>query len=330
MSVKVLHPGMLVTVQDLGRYGGQKYGVIVSGSMDPVSVRIANLLVGNKENEGTLEITLFGTSLEFEQDHLIAITGGHLQPMIDGEPAPMWRPLLMKKGTVLQFKSGSTGSRAYIAFAGGLVVPEIMGSKSTYLRANIGGYEGRALQKRDVLTCGKMNAISESFIEQLNSMKGHFPWSVDYTLFFNFLKTQTIRILKGSEYERFDEASKHALVNELYTLTTKADRMGFQLEGATLKLSETFELLSEGVTYGTIQVPSNGQPIILMADRQTTGGYPKIGQVITADLPRLAQSLPMNQLKFEIVSMEEAEQALIEQEEILHELSISIRCKALL
>lgn len=329
MSIKVLHPGLLTTIQDLGRYGGQKFGIIVSGAMDPISTRIANLLVGNNANEGTLEITMFGTSLQFEEDHLVAITGAHLHPTIDGEPAPMWRPVLIRSGSILQFSSGSLGARAYIAFAGGLVVPEVLGSKSTYLKANMGGYEGRPLQKGDLLTCGETNAISESFLSQLRNLSTHFTWSVNYMLFLHFDKTKTVRILKGSEYERFDACSKKNLVNKRHTLTNKSDRMGIQLEGATLKLSETFELLSEGVTYGTIQVPSSGNPIILMADRQTTGGYPKIGQVITADLPKIGQSLPSNQLKFEIVSIKEAEQALIKQEEMLHHLSTSIYSKTL-
>ena len=292
MTVKVLRPGLLATIQDLGRHGYQRYGVIVGGAMDNYSLRLANLLVGNEEGEAALEVTLFGTSLQFEKDMLIALTGGDLLATIDEEHAPMWRPLFVKKGSLLQFKSAIKGCRAYVSFAGGIAVPEVMESKSTYLRAKIGGFQGRALQKGDVFECGEISAIAQSFISQSKKRNSHRTWSVSCNPLLNLQQTQTIRLLKGNEFERFDKESRHALFNRPYTLTAQSDRMGSRLKGCTLSLSEEFELLSEGVTYGTIQVPPNGQPIVLMADRQTTGGYPKIGQVISADLPRLAQLQP--------------------------------------
>ncbi|MBT2719566.1 biotin-dependent carboxyltransferase family protein [Bacillus sp. ISL-46] len=329
MSIKVHQPGLLTTIQDLGRFGSQKFGVLVSGAMDPISLKIANLLVGNNEGEGALEITLFGTTLEFETDELIAITGGDLQPAIDGNVAPMWRPILIRKGSILKFKSAINGCRAYVAFAGGIDVPEVMGSKSTYLRAAIGGFHGRALQKGDEFESGTFNRISRSFVHQLEQMTTHFPWSVNYSEFIRFNKTQTIRVLRGAEFERFDTASQQTFFSDRYTLTTQADRMGYRLEGESLHLSEKFELLSEGVTYGTIQVPSNGQPIILMVDRQTTGGYPKIGQVISIDLPCLAQMQPNCEIEFKEVSLEQAEIELIMQEQKLRKLALGIRFKAL-
>jgi antagonist of KipI len=329
MSIKVHHPGLLTTIQDLGRFGSQKFGVLVSGAMDPVSLRVANLLVGNNEGEGALEITLFGTTLEFETDELVAITGGDLQPTIDGKDAPMWRPVLIRKGSILKFKSAIYGCRAYVAFAGGIDVPEVMGSKSTYLRAGIGGLHGRALQKGDVFESGTFNTLSQSFVHQLERLTTHFTWSVNYSDFITFNKTQTIRVLRGAEFERFDTASQQTFFSNRYTLTTQADRMGYRLEGESLNLSEQFELLSEGVTYGTIQVPSNGKPIILMVDRQTTGGYPKIGQVISIDLPCLAQMQPNANIEFKEVSLEQAELELIMQEQKLQKLSLGIRFKAL-
>lgn len=329
MSVKVLHPGLMTTIQDLGRFGSQKFGVLVSGAMDATSLKIANLLVGNNEGEGALEVTLFGLTLQFESDQLIAITGGDLQPTIDGEKVPLWRPILIRKGSILQFKSAIKGCRAYLAFAGGIDIPEIMGSKSTYLRAAIGGFQGRALQKGDVFTCGTPNTISQSFVHQLEKMNAHFTWSVNYSEFLSLNKKQTIRVVQGSEYKRFDSASLQKFFSNPYTLTTQADRMGYRLEGEQLCLSEQFELLSEGVTYGTIQVPSNGQPIILMVDRQTAGGYPKIGQVISADLPRLAQLQPNSTIQFKEVSLEQAETELIKQERMLRKLAMGIRMKAL-
>ena len=329
MTVKVLHPGLLTTIQDLGRYGSQRYGVIVGGAMDSYSLRVANLLVGNEEGEGALEITLFGTTLLFEKERLIAITGGDLLATIDGEHAPMWRPILVKKGSVLRFKSAVKGCRAYLSFAGGIAIPEVMGSKSTYLRAGIGGFQGRALHKGDTFQCGKMNKLGQLFTDKLKMMNGHFKWSVNYNLLINLQQTQKIRVLKGTEFKRFDEKAQQTLFNEPYILTTHADRMGSRLEGPSLSLDEEFELLSEGVTYGTIQIPPNGQPIILMADRQTTGGYPKIGQIISADLPSLAQLQPGAVIHFKEISQEGAETELFKIERIINKIKISINFKAM-
>ena len=327
MTVKVLHPGLLTTIQDLGRFGSQQYGVIVSGAMDQYSLRIANLLIGNEQSEGALEITLLGTSLEFQKDWLIAITGGDLHVTIDGERAPMWRPIVVAKGSVLKFNYAVQGCRAYVAFAGGIDVPAVMGSKSTYIRAGIGGFQGRALQKGDVFSCGEMNDYSGSLVRDLAEVEDQLNWAVNYNSLIHLEQTQTIRVLKGTEFDRFDEKSQQALFNASYTLTTNSDRMGSRLEGPALSLRENFELLSEGVTYGTIQVPPNGQPIILMADRQTTGGYPKIGQVITADLPSLAQLRPGATIQFKEVSLEQAEKELLRNERIIQEIKMAINLK---
>lgn len=327
MGIKVVQPGLLATIQDLGRYGVQKFGVIVGGAMDSNSLRIANLLVGNSQNEGALEVTLYGTSLLFESDELIAITGGNLQPTVDGKEVPMWRPLFIRKGSTLKFQAAISGCRAYVAFGGGIQVPIVMNSKSTYLRAGIGGFEGRRLEKGDVFECGNRTALGDDLFYQLQNEPTHFPWSVNYTSFINLKKMKTIRIIRGSEYDRFDENSINTFLSTPYTVSMQADRMGYRLEGEIIKLKEPFELLSEGVTYGTIQVPSNGQPIILMADRQTTGGYPKIGQVISADLSSLAQMQATDQVYFQEVTLEEAQIALIEQEKQLNSLILGLRFK---
>ncbi|MEI3606304.1 biotin-dependent carboxyltransferase family protein [Pseudogracilibacillus sp. SE30717A] len=327
MSIEILQSGLLATIQDLGRFGSQKYGVIVGGAMDPLAVRIGNILVGNEEGEAAIEITMYGTEILFKEDQLIAITGGQLDPHVDGEKLPMWRPVLIRKGQILHFKALRSGCRAYIAIAGGLEVPEVMGSKSTYLRAGIGGYEGRELRTGDILTFGYLTEHSKTLTKQLQEMPSHFTWSVNYSSFYTFKKKETIRILLGAEYERFTKDSQKKLISSPFKLTVNADRMGYQLEGTKLMLKKQFELLSEGVTYGTIQIPSNGQPIILMADCQTTGGYPKIGQVISADLPRLAQLQPGSEIRFQIVTIDEAEDILIEQEKDIHEVKIGIQFK---
>lgn len=217
MTVKILNQGLLTSVQDSGRYGSQKYGVIVSGAMDKYSLRVANLLVGNNENEGALEVTLLGTSLQFEKDLLIAITGGDLLAVIDGERAPTWRPILVRKGSVLQFKSPLKGCRAYVAFAGGMAIPEVMGSKSTYLRAGIGGFKGRALQKEDVIECGEMNEFSTSLFHQLNKKNDDFTWTVNYDALINLQQAQTIRVIRGTEFDdSMKKVKKHFLMNRTH------------------------------------------------------------------------------------------------------------------
>lgn len=328
MSLKVVEPGLLATIQDLGRFGTQKYGIIVSGAMDTISLRIANLLIGNNEKEAGIEVTYYKTSFVFEQDHIIAITGGNLQPTIDNVYAPMWRPLLIKKGSTLKFNRAISGCRAYLAIAGGVSVPEELGSKSTYTRAGIGGYKGRALQKDDTLKIGCLSRTNQLFFKQLKSASPNVSWHVDYSTLFTFQKKEKIRVLKGNEFEHFNKETQQAFMTKTFTLTTQADRMGYKFEGPTLERTDSSEVLSAGVTYGTIQVPSNGQPIILMADRQTTGGYPKIGQVISADLPKLAQLQPTNKVNFESISIDQAEEELLYVEEIIKEIRLAIYLKA--
>ena len=326
MSVNVLNAGLLTTVQDIGRTGSQKFGVLVSGAMDSYSMRMANLLVGNDEREGVLEITLFGTKLQFEEDTLIAITGGDLQTTIDGIPVANWRPALVKKGAVLKFGFAIEGCRAYLAIAGGIDIPVVMGSKSTYMVAGIGGFKGRALQQNDQLSFGKMSASNEK-VFTLIEREGTPNWAVPHHPLISLESTQTIRIIEGTEYKHFDEASKQLLVHEPYVVTPQSNRMGLRLEGQALSLTEKLELLSEGVTFGTIQIPPNGKPIILMADRQTAGGYPKIGQVITADLGSLSQVKPNAKLYFQLITHAEAERELIAKEELINQIQIGIRYK---
>ncbi|WP_419961980.1 biotin-dependent carboxyltransferase family protein [Psychrobacillus sp. BM2] len=325
MSIKVLHHGLMTTIQDLGRYGSQKFGVIVGGAMDSYSLRLGNLLVGNIENEAALEITLYGTTLQFEEETLIAITGGDFLPTINGIPAPLWTPMVVKKDSILKFHTAINGSRAYVAIAGGIDIPEVMGSKSTYLRASIGGYKGRALQKGDVLPLAHSYDLEYETSE--TNKKNKISWSINYNELINFSKHQVIRVIQGTEFDRFDKESQHNLWTEVFTISVQSDRMGYRLEGISLSLSKNFELLSEGVTFGTIQIPPNGQPIILMADRQTTGGYPKIGQVISADLPTLAQLQPTATIQFKEVTLEEAEHVFIQNEQKINLIKKAINYK---
>ncbi|ARJ39802.1 KipI antagonist [Sporosarcina ureae] len=326
MSINVLNAGLLTTIQDIGRTGSQKFGVLVSGAMDSYSMRIANLLVGNDEREGVFEITLFGTMLQFEEDTLIAITGGDLQTTIDGIPVANWRPVIIKKGSILKFGFAIEGCRAYLAIAGGIDIPVVMGSKSTYLVAGIGGFKGRALQQNDHLSFGQLTKSNDKVFTRIEQ-QGTPDWAVPHHPFISLASTQTIRIMEGTEYQHFDGASKQRLVSEPYVVTPQSNRMGLRLEGQALSLTEKLELLSEGVTFGTIQIPPNGKPIILMADRQTAGGYPKIGQVITADLGSLSQVKPNAKLTFKLITHAEAERELIAKEERINQIKIGIQQK---
>lgn len=330
MSLRVERPGLLTSIQDLGRYGYQKYGVIVSGAMDSISLRIANLLVGNQEKEAVLEMTLVGASFIAEQDLLIAVTGGDMLVAIDQKTLPLWRPVFVKKGSQLRFQSSLTGCRTYLAVAGGFAVDEVMESKSTYLRGEIGGYKGRRLQTGDIINCGIF--VSTPILEQLrNSLSDSFSatkWHVNPETFIN-LKEKVIRVIKGGEFELFTNESQEHFFNGEFQITPNSDRMGFRLQGAPLQMEEPVELISEPVTNGTIQVPKDGNPIVLLADRQTTGGYPKFAQVVTVDLPLLAQKKPGEKIRFKEISLEEAEQLYLRQEKQLEKLKAGLQLKAL-
>lgn len=307
---------MLSTVQDLGRIGYRKDGIIVSGAMDGLALEIGNLLLGNESGEGGLECTIIGPKLQFQADHLVAITGGNLSPMIDGQPVKMWSPLFIRKGEVLSFGAAVEGCRSYLTVFGGFDIPKVLGSYSTYLKAGFGGYNGRALKANDELFFKKSYS---------HSGKG-FNWSADLKLYPGF-DGNCIRVMKGPEYELFTDQSKLDLFKGSYTITKEADRMGYRLEGAPLTTTEPHEMLSSAVSFGTVQVTPNGSAILLMADHQTTGGYPRVLQVIMADLTKLAQMKSGQQIQFQPVSLSEARKALIQRVNQLKQLKQTLTFK---
>lgn len=320
--LKIIKSGMLTSVQDLGRYGFQKYGVIASGVMDPFAHRIANLLVGNPDNAATLEISLIGPAIEFDQDAIIAICGGDLSPEIDGKDCKMWRILAVAKGSVLSFGKPKKGCRAYLAIAGGIAVRDVMHSKSTYLRAEIGGFQGRALKAGDNLPVGP---VPEKRLAALRrAATAEIEWQIQAPLYYH---EPIVRMMRGRQFDLFDSDSQERIFTELFTVSSHSDRMGYRLEGAPLALETHGELISEPVAFGSIQVPSDGHPIVLMADRQTTGGYPKIGQVASIDLPLIAQLNPGNRIRFKEINLEEAHKRLIDQEQHIRQLKIGIDLK---
>ncbi|MCM3612021.1 biotin-dependent carboxyltransferase family protein [Planococcus sp. MERTA32b] len=309
--------GMQTTVQDLGRTGFQKHGVVASGAMDPYALRMANLLVGNEENAAALEITLMGPSIHFEEEHVISICGGDLTPQLDGKAVKSWRAVTAAKGQTLTFGKPGSGSRCYVAVAGGIAVPEVMGSRSTYMRAELGGYQGRALEAGDQLVVGEASADQKS----ADHDKSWFAPSPLYS------SNPVIRVIKGRQFEMFSEGSRRHFFTEDFSVNPRSDRMGYRLDGPRLALAEAQEMISEAVAFGSIQVPADGNPIILMADRQTAGGYPKIAEVITVDLPLVSQLKPGDRLRFKEVSIEEAQRLLRLQEKTINCLKRAIKYK---
>ncbi|MFS0655907.1 biotin-dependent carboxyltransferase family protein [Bacillus sp. 179-C3.3 HS] len=335
MSLHVVKPGMFTTIQDQGRRGYQKYGVLTSGGMDQLSLRIANILTGNDEGEAVLEITLMGTGPVFtsQTDQLIAVTGADVKVDIDGESAPLWKPLFIRSGSTITFGLCKRGCRAYLAVAGGIDVEPVMKSKSTYVRAEIGGLKGRPLEKGDELTIGKPSSIANGLCNMLKRKKKqtryHAPdWTVNHSHFLPLWESPVIRVLAGKQMPLFREDSQRAFFSQPFQVTPQSDRMGCRLKGESIRLKEKRELISEAVAFGSIQIPPDGQPIILLADRQTTGGYPRIGEVATVDLPLIAQAMPGASLHFQLVEHHEAVQALIMQEEGLRELTARVKWEA--
>jgi len=330
--ITIIKSGLLTSIQDLGRYGYQKYGIITSGAMDQLAHRIANLLTGNDESQATLEITLIGPIIQFEEDALISICGGDLTPMINGEVIPLWRSIFIKKGSKLSFGPCKSGCRAYLAVAGGFKVPDILNSKSTYLRAGIGGFLGRALKSGDQLEIQEPSPLAKKMFQYLKNQLGSYTykemeWSITANLIPKYQNEQCIRVMKGREFELFTKESRKKFFTERFGITVQSDRMGYRLKGPTLKLEKSGEMLSEAVSFGTIQVPSEGNPIVLLADRQTTGGYPKIGQIASVDLPLVAQEKPGDTLTFSIISLKEAQQLYLKQEQAIQLLKRGIELK---
>ena len=328
MTLHVLEPGLLTTVQDLGRPGYQGDGIPEGGAMDPVAHRVANQLVGNSDDAATLEITMTGPSLRFETEALVAFAGADLAVTIDDIPVPGWRPVSVRAGATLRSGALRSGCRAYFATAGGIDVPRVLGSRSTYLRAAIGGMRGRALKRSDVVPTGVPTTLGRAITTMLtrgDRVLCVAPWGAGPSLRPPYADTPTVRMIEGAHTSRLTPRARELLVQTEFRVGVQSDRMGYRLEAAALELSSPVELLSEAVAFGTVQLPPNGKPIILMADRQTTGGYPRIGAVATVDLPLLAQLKPGDRVRFRIISLEEAQSYYLAREHDLVQSAQAIR-----
>ena len=294
--IEVIKPGLLTTVQDKGRWGYQCYGVAVAGAMDPFALASANRLVGNPEGAAGLEMTLLGPTLRLHRETIFALAGADLGPRLNGEPIPNWTCHLAQSGALLDFAVRKSGIRAYLAISGGIDVPPIMGSRATYLLGRFGGLDGRALKPRDRLP------ILPPAVESRNFNGRVFPEDLRPP----YRKNPTLRVVPGPFADFFSREAIQVLFSTEYTITPQSDRMGYRLQGEPLRRQKPKELISCGLANGTIQVPPDGQPIILLADRQSIGGYPIVATLILADLPLIAQCAPGDKLRFSPVSIEEA------------------------
>ncbi|GAA0314919.1 biotin-dependent carboxyltransferase family protein [Oceanobacillus oncorhynchi subsp. oncorhynchi] len=294
--LEVMKPGLSTSIQDTGRVGYQKYGIPTAGAMDTFAHRIANLLVGNPEEAATLEIMLMGPRLNFLQDAVIAVGGADLSAAVDGEPVCPWKSFRVYAGQMLSFGKPIHGTYAYLAVSGGFYAETVMGSKSTYAQANLGGIEGRILQKGDRLSAEDKN---------LKSVRaGRYLKKTDIP---NYEQHRPIRVIAGPDITAFSDATYQQFFQESYRITEQSNRMGYRLEGKALSHVDKADILSDAVLPGTIQVPANGQPIVLLADRQTTGGYARIATVITADIPQLVQKKIGTEVRFLSVPLERAQ-----------------------
>jgi antagonist of KipI len=320
MSIRIVKSGMLCTVQDPGRYGYQDLGVPVGGAMDDWSARMANLLVGNRMQDAVLEVTLHGLALLFETEHLVAVTGGGSVVKVNDEPVPLGKSILVKPWSAMRFHPSREGMRSYLAVDGGINVPAVMGSRSTYMPAKLGGFSGRALEEGDLLTvCKDRSELSRAMACRLQGLCGEFHatrWSLS-TAYGPDLSRRTVRFLPGPEWSWLSEAQQKQFCTQPFVVTSHSDRMGYRLRGQPLLPDQQREMVSAAVTRGSVQLTHEGQPVLLMADAQTTGGYPRIAQVAAVDLPICAQYRPGDRIFFQPVSFQEARQAFMDREQEL-------------
>jgi antagonist of KipI len=303
MSLRIIRPGLLSTVQDRGRYGLQHLGVVSCGPMDPVALELANALVGNRKGEAAIEMTVLGPEIAFEDDTLVALCGALFSAKVGEAPVPANRPVLLPKNSVLSTGRALLGSRAYLAVAGGIVTAPVLGSRSTYLPAGFGGLEGRQLRAGDALPLIEgVSSLSLQRYGNLGSKKQvaglqTVGWSAP-ALTLPEREPILIHAIEGRHYSHFDAAAQRAFFEATWKVSPDSNRMGYRLAGPMLARAEAFEILSEPACLGTVQVPANGLPIALMADHQTTGGYPKIAEIAAADVPRLGQLAPGGAVQF--------------------------------
>ncbi len=302
--IEVQAPGLLTTVQDLGREGFGPQGVSPSGAADPVALRVGNRLVGNAEGAAGLEMTLLGGRFVFWDEAVFALTGSDFGATLDGAPISSWGSRQAKPRQTLRAGPTHSGARCYLCVQGGIEVKEFLGSASTHLLSGLGGHEGRALRAGDLL---KMGPAKGSFRARRVSGKA---WE-------RLAPRKVLRVTPGPQSDWFGESAQKIFYEGTYRVAEESNRMGIRLQGASIPLRAGGEMISEGVTLGAVQVPEGGLPIILFVEQQTTGGYPKIANVISADFHSLGQLRPRDEIRFELVNLTTARGLLVEQDKLL-------------
>jgi antagonist of KipI len=302
--IQVQEPGLFTTVQDLGREGFGPMGVSPSGAADATSLRIGNRLVGNAEGAAGLEMTLLGGTFVFPEGALLALTGSDFGATLGGKSIELWTSFEARAGQALRLGPTRSGARCYLCVRGRIEVKLFLGSASTHILSGLGGYEGRALRKGDVLKIGMANGSYRKKTVAAKMLEGLSPRKV-------------LRVTPGPQSDRFPEASQRLFYGSTYRVAEESNRMGLRLEGAPIPAPPGGEMISEGVALGAVQVPEGGQPIILFVEQQTTGGYPKIANVISADFHSLGQLRPRDEIRFERVDWGTARALLREQEKLL-------------
>ncbi|GAB3068738.1 5-oxoprolinase subunit C family protein [Virgibacillus ainsalahensis] len=300
----VIKPGVLTTFQDLGRTGYQRYGVPVSGAMDRFALQIANILAKNPHDTAALEVTLVGPELKACTPVTIVITGADLEPKINNSVIPMWATVRMNKGDKLTFGKHHSGVRAYIAVAGGFDVPAVFSSQSTDMKSGFG-------QQLDDTSAIK--GFPTKIRQGIGLTKQLIP---------TYEKAIDVAVIEGPHTDAFTEEGRRNFFNTTHTVDANSNRMGYRLMSEKITRKENPAIWSDAVPFGGIQVPQNGQPIILMADRQTTGGYPRIGTVISTDLPKISQLVPKGEMKFYPITVEEAQDRIIKRQKFLYKLAM--------
>ncbi|MGQ9565249.1 MAG: biotin-dependent carboxyltransferase family protein [Candidatus Bathyarchaeales archaeon] len=306
--LRVIKPGFFTTVQDLGRHGFLRFGVPVSGAMDKYAFTCANVLVGNQANCACLEVTLIGPELEALNDAQIAVAGADFLVTVNRASVPLWRTLNIKKGDKIAFVgSARKGCRAYLAVRGGIDVPVVLGSRSTYVRGGYGGIEGRVLKRGDLIHAFESHTHLETKIIAPSNL---IP---------SYEKEFTVNVVLGPQEDMFTNMGIETFFSSTYTVTIESDRMGYRLDGATIERKVTSELVTDPLIPGAVQVLGNGKPAVLMADAQTSGGYPKIATVTSAGVSRLAQARPGDLVRFVKVSLTQARAEFLEFSRVLSE-----------
>ena len=327
MTAIVQRAGFLTSVQDLGRTGFRQFGVSTSGALDSFALRVANLVVGNDEGAAGLEITFGGLQLQFEDERIVAWCGGEFDVQIGSRALPAGHVAHLQAGDELKFGRAQIGCRCWLAISGGIDVPVVLGSRSTDLRANFGGFEGRALRDGDVVLLGaprESSAFAKGTADKSPPATGISSWTGPHDWVSPANNHPSLRFVRGLDWSRFDDVRIQRFTNHEFSVSPHSDRMGVRLDGPELKREDETDLISEAVAPGTIQVPPSGKPILLLGDCQTIGGYPKIAHVITVDLGVAAQLRAGDRVRFSEVSLQDAHRLLMERERDLERFRIGL------